>query len=200
MQNKTINPSVKDKINKSPGKEEKQKGWKVQLKESLKGKNFSEGRAALKPDSAVKVAKKGFQGALGSLPHKEKIEQCLGVDMSGVKAYSGPDAQKACEELNAEAYTYGDQVAFKNANPSLNTAAHEAVHVVQQSAGAGMEKEVSKPSDISEKEADKAAGLAANGKSSSGAFEDTVKSGAKQAVQRYTEIGVLDQKKDYWDA
>jgi hypothetical protein len=80
------------------------------------------------------VAATGFRGSATSLPHLNQIQQSFGVDLSGVQAYVGGDAAAACQRMGAAAYASGNQIAFKE-QPSLELAAHEAAHIVQQRSG-----------------------------------------------------------------
>ena len=68
------------------------------------------------------------------MPHLNQIQQSFGVDLSGVQAYIGGEAAAACQQMGAAAYASGNQIAFKE-QPSLELAAHEAAHVVQQRSG-----------------------------------------------------------------
>ncbi|AFZ10984.1 Heat shock chaperonin-binding protein (plasmid) [Oscillatoria nigro-viridis PCC 7112] len=80
------------------------------------------------------VAAKGFSGSSTSLPHQNQLQQSFGVDLSDVQAYIGGEAATACQQIGAQAYASGNQIAFKE-QPSLELAAHEAAHVVQQASG-----------------------------------------------------------------
>jgi tetratricopeptide (TPR) repeat protein len=80
------------------------------------------------------VAATGFSGISTSLPHLDRIQQSFGVDLSSVQAYIGGEAAGACQQMGAAAYASGDRIAFKE-QPSLELAAHEAAHVVQQASG-----------------------------------------------------------------
>jgi|GEM_PF-4090507 len=80
------------------------------------------------------VAATGFSRSSTSLPHLNQIQQSFGVDLSGVQAYIGGGAATACQQMGAAAYASGNQIAFKE-QPSLELAAHEAAHVVQQASG-----------------------------------------------------------------
>ena len=84
--------------------------------------------------SIQQVAATGFSGSSTSLPHLNQIQQSFGVDLSGVQAYIGGSAAAACQQMGAAAYASGNQIAFKE-QPSLELAAHEAAHVVQQRSG-----------------------------------------------------------------
>ena len=80
------------------------------------------------------VAATGFSGSSTSLPHLNQIQQSFGVNLSGVQAYIGGGAAAACQQMGAAAYASGNRIAFKE-QPSLELAAHEAAHVVQQASG-----------------------------------------------------------------
>jgi tetratricopeptide (TPR) repeat protein len=80
------------------------------------------------------VAATGFSGSSTSLPHLDRIQQSFAVDLSSVQAYIGGEAAGACQQMGAAAYASGDRIAFKE-QPSLELAAHEAAHVVQQASG-----------------------------------------------------------------
>jgi RHS repeat-associated protein len=54
--------------------------------------------------------------------------------LATVRVNTGGSGQGA-PNLGAQAFATGNRVAFANPSPSLNTAAHEATHVVQQRAG-----------------------------------------------------------------
>ena len=84
--------------------------------------------------SIQQVAATGFSGSSTSLPHLNQIQQSFGVDLAGVQAYIGGSAAAACQQMGAAAYASGNQIAFKE-QPSLELAAHEAAHTVQQASG-----------------------------------------------------------------
>lgn len=85
--------------------------------------------------SPSEIAAGGFSGGGGEIPHRAQMEQSFGRDFSNVQAYSGGPARKANEDLGANAYAMGNQVAFKTASPSPALVAHELTHVVQQTEG-----------------------------------------------------------------
>jgi hypothetical protein len=98
-------------------------------------------------------------GATGSarLPHFEQIQRAFGAhDVSGVKATIGGSAVEACDQIGAESYAQGDNVAFKEP-PSLWLAAHEAAHVVQQRNGAVVAGGVGQAGDAHEQHANRIA-------------------------------------------
>ncbi len=85
--------------------------------------------------SPAAVADAGFSSTPAEVPYRQEMEASFGADFSNVKAYTGGPARKASEALNAEGYTVGDQVAFKDSSPDRGTVAHELTHVLQQTRG-----------------------------------------------------------------
>ncbi len=74
---------------------------------------------------------------------RQDMEQRFGYDFSAVRVHSGTAAEQSARELNAEAYTVGQKIAFgasRFAPASLEgrrLLAHELTHVVQQSGATG---------------------------------------------------------------
>ncbi|MBM4387419.1 MAG: DUF4157 domain-containing protein [Deltaproteobacteria bacterium] len=132
------------------------------------------------------TAAKGVSGGGGSLPHLDAIQSSFGsYDVSGIKAHAGSGASSACSSLGAEAYTSGSDVAFKS-TPDLHTAAHEAAHTIQQSAGVQLSGGVGKAGDQYERHADAVADRVVQGGSAEGllnAFTGAKTSG-KGGVQK----------------
>ncbi len=87
--------------------------------------------------SAGAIAQQGFTGPARQLPFLPALQQAFGTEhkLDQVRAYFDDSATSACNQLNAHAYTVGEQIAFKH-SPTLNTVAHEASHVIQQRQGA----------------------------------------------------------------
>lgn len=139
-----------------------------------------------------KTAAQGMRGNGGALPHLEVIQNAFGKhDVSGIEAFSGGPATLANEKIGARAYASGNKVAFKNADPSLHTAAHEAAHIIQQRSGIQLQNGAGQPGDPYEREADQVAELVAQGKSAEPILDrygakpsrGTVDSGAAAMVQ-----------------
>lgn len=84
------------------------------------------------------VAREGTRGAGGELPYRAELERALGVDLSRVKAFTGREAQRAADQLGAEAYAMRDEqaIVFGDASPSKELVAHEVVHTLQHGDGA----------------------------------------------------------------
>ena len=134
--------------------------------------------------SPTKVGNQGFSGGGGEIPHRAEMEQSFGgVDFSGVRAHTGSAASQANESLSASAYTMGNQVAFKTANPSKALVAHELTHVLQQTNGV-------------ERRAAGAAEIDTSGESEAVAVERAVESGrsASTALTGSAKTGGLARK------
>ena len=77
------------------------------------------------------TAREGTQGAGENYPFQEQIQQAFGAyDISGLRAHTGVAARTANAVLGSSAYHKGGEVAFGSA-PTLETAAHESAHYVQ---------------------------------------------------------------------
>ncbi|MCK6641702.1 MAG: DUF4157 domain-containing protein [Bacteroidia bacterium] len=72
---------------------------------------------------------------------RAEMESKMGVDFSGVKIHTNSNAHSMNEQVNAKAFTYGQNIFFRNGNYNPNSQsgkellAHELVHTVQQSSG-----------------------------------------------------------------
>ncbi|MCC6623598.1 MAG: DUF4157 domain-containing protein [Deltaproteobacteria bacterium] len=130
------------------------------------------------------AAGRGTSGSGARLPHYERIQAAFGRrhDLSDVRAYVGGRAAEACGDMGANGYATGRSVAFARA-PSLELAAHEAAHVVQQRSGAvQLSGGVGQAGDRWEQNADAVAARVVQGRSA----EDLLPaaSGASTGVQR----------------
>ena len=79
------------------------------------------------PAGAVpsEIAARGVDGDGGELPFRSRIQAAFGHhDISGIRAHQGDAARSASSELGAQAYAFGDAVAFASP-PDAHTAAHE---------------------------------------------------------------------------
>jgi outer membrane protein OmpA-like peptidoglycan-associated protein len=116
-------------------------------------------------DDPIAIAATGVHGAGDPLPHAAIIERAFGRHaVSGIRTQVGGDAAAAAAALGAEAYAFGDAIAFRSA-PSLHTAAHEAAHVVQQRAGIAVPGGVGRVDDAWERHADAVADCVVRGAS-----------------------------------
>lgn len=91
-----------------------------------------------------------------------ELETTLRASLSNVRLHTGAVAVAACQAVNAEAFTVGEDVFYPEFNPasreSLKTLAHECVHTLQWQAGRTATTadtiEVSKPDHALEREAE----------------------------------------------
>jgi hypothetical protein len=109
--------------------------------------------------AAALTASRGLGAAPQALPFHDRIQASFGAhDVSGIHAHVGGAAATAAADLGADAYAFGNHVAFAS-TPDLHTAAHEAAHVIQQRAGVGS------PDSVHERQADAVADLVVAGAS-----------------------------------
>lgn len=77
-------------------------------------------------------------GAGSSLPPATRgtLESRMGVDLSGVRVHTGPDAEHASAQLHARAFTHGADVWLGSGESASDVPlmAHEVTHVLQQDA------------------------------------------------------------------
>jgi hypothetical protein len=105
-----------------------------------------------------------IQDGVERLPHLARIQSSFGHhDVNNVRAYLGREASEANRRLDAEAFTSGERVAFAGF-PSVQTAAHEAAHVIQQRKGVYLQNDIGQAGDLYEKHADAVAELVVMGK------------------------------------
>ena len=114
-------------------------------------------------------------------PHRGVIERAFGRGIP-VDAHAGPVASAACRVLGAEAYAAGGEVAFATGSPDLHTAAHEAAHVLQATAGVNRRAVDGGRGDPLEVHADRAADLVVRGESAAHLFGGAAAAG--QVVRR----------------
>lgn len=130
-------------------------------------------KEAVDAESVKQTAARGFEGTAQKMPHLDKIQQSFGHhNVSGIEAHTGGSAQKASKEIGAKGYAAGNQVAF-GGQPDLQTAAHEAAHVVQQRSGVSLAQGVGKSGDVYEKHADTVAQKVAAGKPAASLLDAT---------------------------
>lgn len=133
------------------------------------------------------AAECGLEGSGGTLPHLNTIVCLFGRhDVSGVSAHVGGPAEKACQDIGAQAYASGTAVAFSRA-PDLHTAAHEAAHVVQQRGGVQLKAGVGTAGDDYERHADAVADRVVAGQSAESmldAYAGTSAGSAQPVAQR----------------
>mgnify|MGYP002148371264 CR=1 FL=1 len=151
------------------------------------GAGLSQSASQLGAAAIQEATATGLSGPSGQLPFLDKIQRSFGRhDVSGVKSYTDSAAQAGARSLGAEAFTFGNQVAFGQA-PTLHTAAHEAAHVIQQQGGVRLKSGIDTPGDIYERQADAIADLVVSGRSAEPWLDRMLPSsgtGAAPVVQR----------------
>jgi hypothetical protein len=92
------------------------------------------------PDSVRQVVSSPGQSLDADV--QRTMEDKMGDSFSDVQIHTGPQAAKACEDINAKAFTVGNNIAFNKGeyDPSSkegqHVLAHELAHVRQQTGGA----------------------------------------------------------------
>lgn len=147
---------------------------------------------------ARRIAAEGSADANAPLPHLDKIQRSFGRhDVSHVRAAQDGTAGEATDALGAEAFAFGDRVAFGGA-PSLHTAAHEAAHIVQQKAGVQLAGGVGSEGDAYERHADAVADRVVAGESAESLLDAMAGTGggaaAQPALQLVTKIKPPDRR------
>ncbi|MGE3545451.1 MAG: DUF4157 domain-containing protein [Kofleriaceae bacterium] len=129
------------------------------------------------PEAIHRTAAAGVAGTGGPLPYLDRIQSAFGHhDVSGVRAHFGAAATAAADQMVAEAYTTGNDVAFGSSSPSLHLAAHEAAHAVQQRGSVQLKGGVGEVGDAYEAHADAVADRVVQGHSAA-ALLDTMAPG-----------------------
>lgn len=98
---------------------------------------------------------------------QKKMGESMGADFSSVRVHTGGESHQLNEQLNAKAFTTGNDIFFRSGAYSPQSSggqellAHELTHVVQQSSGVvgngGSTMRVNAPGDQFEQEADSVA-------------------------------------------
>ena len=125
----------------------------------------SNGVAASAPDAVDRASSSGGNPLPADL--RERFEESLGADLSGVRIHTDSASAEASKAVGARAYTTGQDVHFNDGqyNPidpfGVHLLAHEVAHTVQQQSSGPIHRqhklEVSSPGDSFEVEADRAA-------------------------------------------
>jgi len=123
-----------------------------------------EGEAEVAPhvESGIEKARAGGQALDSGV--RRQMESAFGADFSGVRVHTGSEAHALNREVNAVAFTTGQDVFFRQgaydpgSSGGRELLAHELTHVVQQS-GPGIKTKltVSQPGDPLERQADEMA-------------------------------------------
>jgi outer membrane protein OmpA-like peptidoglycan-associated protein len=128
-------------------------------------------------------------------PIQAEMERAFGTDLSDVRIHDDAIARESAGEIDAEAFTHGDDIYLAgNVSPETTDGkrllAHELAHVVQQRRAHGRQPNaISKPGDRLEAEADQIAADAGAGRR-----VEVQASGATPAVQRQPAEQSLGEK------
>ena len=104
-------------------------------------------------------------------PNRAHMESALGADLSGVRIHKDPDAAHAADDIDARAFTVGQDVYFGAGQYDPGTKrgdhllAHELTHTLQQASGdvtTQADTSISSPADPLEREAEAVAGNIGN--------------------------------------
>ncbi|MBN2007099.1 MAG: DUF4157 domain-containing protein [Anaerolineae bacterium] len=110
----------------------------------------SDGIGGNEVDSGVESRIQNMQRGGTPMPQTERnfFESRMGVDLSNVKVHNDSEAAATSEELNAQAYTVGSNIAFGAGKYAPGTTAgrrlmaHELTHVVQQGGAGELQRKV----------------------------------------------------------
>lgn len=146
-----------------------------------------EAGAAAQGDAHAAVAQLSGDGEPLAGHTRAHFEASLGADLSRVRVHTGSDSAAAAQQLDAHAFTVGRDIHFAAGrhrpedSSGIHLLAHEVAHTVQQRGGPAMPQArsaVSRPGDVLEVEADRAADAMVQGSAA------TVSRGAAAGIQR----------------
>ncbi len=147
-----------------------------------------QGGVRSRPNSPADAFGRATSGTASPLPHRATMESSFATDLSDVEAHVGTkEAQSGLASLDAEAATQGRTAAFASPSPSVETVAHEVTHLVQASASASANGQLSSPDDKAEREADSVAAVVAAGGSAH--VQTTTPAGRIHRSKRGRKIG-----------
>jgi len=94
------------------------------------------------PAPSVESSLRSSKGGGSPLPEgtRTKMESSFGADFSGVRVHTGSTAAQMSEQLNAQAFTHGNDIYFNTGKYDVSSRggqhllAHELTHTVQQGA------------------------------------------------------------------
>jgi len=73
------------------------------------------------------------------LPHRERLEEGLGVPLGHLEVVSGSAVARALDRLDAEAAAEGDRIYLPSPDAGTRTVAHEVAHTLQARGGGAVE-------------------------------------------------------------
>jgi hypothetical protein len=122
-----------------------------------------EGEAGVNPRVEDSITRKRGGGQALDKGVRGQMESFFDADFSGVRVHTDREADGLNRQLNARAFTTGQDIFFKEGayNPGSSGGrellAHELTHVVQQTGGLHRKMTLGQAGDIHEREADEAA-------------------------------------------
>lgn len=128
-------PEDKHSVQRKCASCEKEEEQKVQRKE--------DDHAAQVAPASVESNLNASSGTGSALPEstRSQMESSFGADFSNVRIHTGSDAQQMSEDLNAQAFTHGNDIYFNsgkydtNSDSGKHLLAHELTHTLQQNGG-----------------------------------------------------------------
>jgi Domain of unknown function (DUF4157) len=123
-----------------------------------------DGEAGAPPNVEAGIEKARGGGQTLDKGVRGQMESAFGADFSGVRVHTGPEANQLNRDVNAVAFTTGQDVFFRQgaydpgSSGGRHLLAHELTHVVQQTGAIQTKLTVSPPGDSLEREADEVAG------------------------------------------
>ncbi|BCY05793.1 DUF4157 domain-containing protein [Actinoplanes sp. L3-i22] len=116
-------------------------------------------------DRLVETALRGSGQPLET-PFQREMESTFNSDLSGVREFRGPAAERAAAAVEAKAFTIGDSIVYGAGSQSTETRIHELTHVVKPITAAGSTVggvDVTDPGGAGEREAEANARRIASG-------------------------------------
>ncbi|MBN1147930.1 MAG: DUF4157 domain-containing protein [Anaerolineales bacterium] len=123
-----------------------------------------EGPFELDDETAGRISQARGGGQALEAGLQEQMGAATGQDFSGVRVHNSPEADEINQQLNARAFTTGQDIFFRegaydpHSSSGQELVAHELTHVVQQTTGQvsaqGSRMTVNAPGDRFEREAD----------------------------------------------
>jgi hypothetical protein len=167
-----------------------------QAVQRLLAQRSGDGAFDLDEETAGRISQARGGGAALDSNLQRQMGQSMGYDLSGVRVHNSPESNELNQQLNAKAFTTGQDIFFKQGeyNPGSSSGkeliAHELTHVVQQSTGqvggGGSGMTVNPPGDVYEQEADRVASQVTN--TTETGVSQTAEAGAVQRATPEEEI------------
>jgi hypothetical protein len=165
-------------------------------------RKISRSASTIGPDFAPPIVSEALASPGNSLAPsvRAEMETRFGRDFGHVRVHTDAQAAQAAHAINARAYTSGHDVVFAvdqfspGSSSGKRLLAHELAHVVQQSVGS-VRPGISRPGDVSEREADRLASSATE----AGPLErGGGRSGSEMADGMRPTVGAADRAVQRW--